>query len=112
MIMVILIFMKALEDLRLWKTLTTFLVFETVLLYGLGVYFALFLCEVLYQRDAGNPYGSRLLADHIEYYVTWSAVCVGCLWATFIVFLMLIIKHVYKHEDVTVVKVEDASRMP
>ena len=86
--------------------LTSFLVFETILLYGLAVYFSLFLCEQLYLRDIG------VSTSNLSYYITWSAVCVGCLWATFIVFLMYIIRHIYWVEEMNMAKVEDASRMP
>jgi hypothetical protein len=87
---IILIFMGAFENQRLWRILTTMIIFQVILLYGLGVYMSLFLGSQIYLRGIGA------ITPSLDYYITWSAVSVGCLWFDFIVFLAIVIQHVYQ----------------
>lgn len=87
---IILIFMGAFTEFRFWRILTTFMTFQTILIYGLACYMSLFLASQVYLRDIG------VTTSNLNYYIAWSAVSVACLWFIFIIFLYLLIRHIYK----------------
>jgi hypothetical protein len=65
---------------------------EEILIYGLAVQMSFLLADNIALRNSGQ------WNDTIEYYIIWGAVCVGCLWGIFLVFLFLIIGHIYQKE--------------
>ena len=102
---IILICLNAYENIRFWRILTTFIIIEAHLLFVLAVEMSLLMSQYLYYRDSNIPVYNR------DYIITWSAVSMACLWFDFIVFLLIIIRHIYWYEEFVPLKVEDPSRM-
>lgn len=101
----VLAFQDPFRDVRFWRILTMFVIFQTILIYGLAVWMTLFLQAQLYLRDSG------VITEDTDYYITWSAVSMACLWFDFIVFILIIIRHIYHHEDIAAVKLDEPSRV-
>ena len=101
LISIFLICKGGLEDLQTWRMLTVMMIFIEILVFGLAVYMSFLLSDSIFSRNNG------VYNETIRDYIIWASVCVGCLWFIFIVFLFLIIGHVYQKEHLKPMVVVD-----
>lgn len=102
---ILIICFNAFEHIRFWRILTAYIVIQTLLLFSLAVEMSLLLSQYLYYRD------SHIAVNNLNYIVIWSAVSTGCLWFDFIVFLMIVFRHVFWYDEFVPLDVEDPTRM-